>query len=87
MAFAVRLALAGDTMLGRKVAERLREAGPESLFAPEVVEAARDADLMIVNLECCISERGAPAPNAASGEGLAPNYGVAVIPRLGYLSA
>ncbi len=63
MAFAVRLALAGDTMLGRKVAERLREAGPESLFAPEVVEAARDADLMIVNLECCISEGGVPAPN------------------------
>jgi poly-gamma-glutamate synthesis protein (capsule biosynthesis protein) len=63
MAFPMRLALAGDTMLGRKVAERLCEAGPESLFAPEVVEAARDADLLIVNLECCISERGAPAPN------------------------
>jgi poly-gamma-glutamate capsule biosynthesis protein CapA/YwtB (metallophosphatase superfamily) len=63
MAFAMRLALAGDTMLGRKVAERLREAGPESLFAPEVVEAAGDADLVIVNLECCISVRGAPAPN------------------------
>jgi poly-gamma-glutamate synthesis protein (capsule biosynthesis protein) len=63
MAFAMRLALAGDTMLGRKVAERLREAGPESLFAPEVIDAARDADLMIVNLECCISEGGAPAPH------------------------
>jgi poly-gamma-glutamate capsule biosynthesis protein CapA/YwtB (metallophosphatase superfamily) len=59
----MRLALAGDTMLGRQVAERLREAGPESLFAPELVEAARDADLLIVNLECCISERGAPAPH------------------------
>jgi poly-gamma-glutamate capsule biosynthesis protein CapA/YwtB (metallophosphatase superfamily) len=59
----MRLALAGDTMLGRKVAGRLREAGPESLFSPEVVEAARDADLMIVNLECCISERGARAPD------------------------
>jgi len=50
-------------MLGRKVAERLRKAAPESLFAPEVVEAARAADLMIVNLECCISERGIPAPD------------------------
>jgi len=59
----MRIALAGDTMLGRQVGERLREAGPESLFAPEVVEAARDADLLIVNLECCISERGAPAPH------------------------
>jgi poly-gamma-glutamate capsule biosynthesis protein CapA/YwtB (metallophosphatase superfamily) len=58
----MRLALAGDTMLGRGVAQRLREAPPGSLFAPEVVEAARTADLCIVNLECCISERGTPAP-------------------------
>src|SRR3954454_24772973 len=62
MAFAMRLALAGDTMLGRKVAGRLNEDSPESLFAPEVIDAARDADLLIVNLECCISERGDPAP-------------------------
>jgi hypothetical protein len=31
----VKLALAGDTMLGRGVAERLAAAPPESLFAPE----------------------------------------------------
>ena len=65
MGFAMRLALAGDAMLGRKVAERLRRAGPDCLFAPELVEAAGEADLMIVNLECCISERGAPAPHRA----------------------
>lgn len=58
----MRLALAGDTMLGRGVAERLGEAAPESLFADDVVAAMRAADLRIVNLECCISERGAPAP-------------------------
>jgi poly-gamma-glutamate capsule biosynthesis protein CapA/YwtB (metallophosphatase superfamily) len=58
----MRLALAGDTMLGRGVGDRLREAPPESLFAPEVVAAARAADLRIVNLECCISERGEPTP-------------------------
>jgi poly-gamma-glutamate capsule biosynthesis protein CapA/YwtB (metallophosphatase superfamily) len=58
----VRLALAGDTMLGRGVAARLAEAPPESLFAPAVVEAVREADLAILNLECCISERGRPAP-------------------------
>jgi poly-gamma-glutamate capsule biosynthesis protein CapA/YwtB (metallophosphatase superfamily) len=57
----VRLALAGDTMIGRGVRERLDEAPPESLFAPELVEATRAADLVIVNLECCISERGSPA--------------------------
>ena len=57
----MRLALAGDTMLGRGVAERLRDEVPAALFAAEVVEAARAADLFIVNLECCISERGAAA--------------------------
>jgi poly-gamma-glutamate synthesis protein (capsule biosynthesis protein) len=59
----MRLALAGDTMLGRGVAERLAEASPQSLFAPEIVDAAREADLFVLNLECCISERGAPWPD------------------------
>ena len=54
----VRLALAGDTMLGRLVSERVAADGPASLFAPEVVEVTRDADLFVLNLECCISERG-----------------------------
>jgi poly-gamma-glutamate capsule biosynthesis protein CapA/YwtB (metallophosphatase superfamily) len=58
----MRLALAGDTMLGRGVAERLGEAAPASLFSTELVESVRAADLCIVNLECCISVRGAPAP-------------------------
>ncbi|HEX5955352.1 MAG TPA: CapA family protein, partial [Solirubrobacterales bacterium] len=58
----MRLALAGDTMLGRGVAERLDRAPPQALFSAEVVEAAAGADLRIVNLECCISERGRPAP-------------------------
>jgi poly-gamma-glutamate synthesis protein (capsule biosynthesis protein) len=55
---AIKLALAGDTMLGRGVAERLESSSPESLFAPEVVEATREADLFVLNLECCISDRG-----------------------------
>ena len=54
----MRLALAGDTMLGRLVADRIGADGPASLFAPEVVAAAREADLFILNLECCISDRG-----------------------------
>jgi poly-gamma-glutamate synthesis protein (capsule biosynthesis protein) len=58
----VKLALAGDTMLGRGVGERILTEGPDSLFAPELVAAVREADLCIVNLECCISERGATAP-------------------------
>ena len=59
----MKLALAGDTMLGRKVAERLESQPPESLVAPELVVVAREADLFLLNLECCISERGEPFPD------------------------
>lgn len=57
----VTVLLLGDTMLGRGVAERLAEAGPSGLFAPEVVDLAHRADLVVANLECCISSRGRPA--------------------------
>jgi poly-gamma-glutamate capsule biosynthesis protein CapA/YwtB (metallophosphatase superfamily) len=49
-------------MLGRSVAERLRSAGPHSLVHPAIVEVVRAADLFVLNLECCISERGRPWP-------------------------
>ena len=52
------IALIGDTMLGRGVAGVLESAPPTSLLAPEVVAAAREADLVLLNLECCISTRG-----------------------------
>jgi poly-gamma-glutamate capsule biosynthesis protein CapA/YwtB (metallophosphatase superfamily) len=54
------LALAGDTMLGRGVARTLATTPPEALVAPEVRTALGQADLVVLNLECCISERGAP---------------------------
>ena len=60
---AVTLALAGDTMLGRKVAEAVDRDGPESLFADEVIALTRSADLFVLNLECCISTRGSPWPD------------------------
>jgi poly-gamma-glutamate capsule biosynthesis protein CapA/YwtB (metallophosphatase superfamily) len=58
----MRLAIAGDTMLGRGVAQELRNARPETLVSPEVSALMREADLAILNLECCISERGEPWP-------------------------
>jgi poly-gamma-glutamate capsule biosynthesis protein CapA/YwtB (metallophosphatase superfamily) len=54
----VTLALAGDTMLGRGVARALARTPPEALVAPEVRAAMSQADLVVLNLECCISERG-----------------------------
>lgn len=56
----MKLALAGDTMLGRSVAEALAGRDPTSLVAPEIVALVRGADLFVLNLECCISERGEP---------------------------
>jgi hypothetical protein len=58
----MRVALAGDTMLGRGVARELEHRAPQSLVAPELVELTRAADVFVLNLECCISERGAPVP-------------------------
>lgn len=59
----VKLALAGDTMLGRNVAERLAVVAPTALFADDVVAAAHEADLFVLNLECAISDRGEPWPD------------------------
>lgn len=61
----MKLALAGDTMLGRGVARTLASTPPEQLVAPAVVRAAHEADLFVLNLECCISTRGAPWPDPA----------------------
>src|SRR6266568_299453 len=61
----MRLALAGDAMLGRRVAEAIAETGPESLVSDEVVAVAGEADLFVLNLECCISDRGRPWPDPA----------------------
>jgi poly-gamma-glutamate synthesis protein (capsule biosynthesis protein) len=47
-------------MLGRGVAERLRDDPRAPLLHPALVEAAQWADLFVLNLECCVSARGAP---------------------------
>jgi poly-gamma-glutamate synthesis protein (capsule biosynthesis protein) len=59
------LALAGDAMLGRGVAESFSGPGLPALFSIEVETAVRTADLFVLNLECCISNRGSrwPAPD------------------------
>ena len=64
---AVTLGFAGDTMLGRGVGEVLAETGPAELWSPALLELAGSADLLLVNLECCVSDRGQhwPDPNKA----------------------
>ena len=58
------LALAGDTMLGRGVAARLREDPRAPLVGPRLGALLAAADAVVLNLECCVSARGErwPAP-------------------------
>jgi poly-gamma-glutamate capsule biosynthesis protein CapA/YwtB (metallophosphatase superfamily) len=56
----VTIALAGDTMLGRGVAAEITGARRGELFASDVRDLIRSADLAVLNLECCISSRGQP---------------------------
>lgn len=56
------LALAGDTMLGRGVAASLETRPVRALFGEELLAVVRSADGMLLNLECCLSQRGSPWP-------------------------
>lgn len=61
----VTLALAGDTMLGRGVADLLAtSADPSAYVSDEVRALLAGADAVLLNLECCVSDRGTrwPAP-------------------------
>jgi poly-gamma-glutamate synthesis protein (capsule biosynthesis protein) len=59
----VVLALLGDVMLGRGVAEAISERGPGALFSDGLVSVLSEADAVLANLECCISARGEPWPD------------------------
>ena len=56
----IAIGLLGDVMLGRMVARALERRPPETLWAPELRELAGSLDLVICNLECCVSSRGHP---------------------------
>lgn len=49
-------------MLGRRVADAISSAAAPPLFSAEVEDAVRAADFFVLNLECCISDRGRPWP-------------------------
>jgi poly-gamma-glutamate capsule biosynthesis protein CapA/YwtB (metallophosphatase superfamily) len=52
------VALLGDVMLGRKVAERLAGEPPDKLWSSHLADLCRSCDAVVCNLECCVSERG-----------------------------
>jgi poly-gamma-glutamate synthesis protein (capsule biosynthesis protein) len=54
------IALGGDVMLGRGVAATLAERPAADVWSPELRAVFGEADIALVNLECCISEGGEP---------------------------
>jgi poly-gamma-glutamate capsule biosynthesis protein CapA/YwtB (metallophosphatase superfamily) len=78
----VKLALAGDTMLGRRVGEYLGRDPEHVLLAPELAEIVREADLFVLNLECCVSARGEPVPGRVF-HFRAPPWAAETLARLG----
>jgi poly-gamma-glutamate capsule biosynthesis protein CapA/YwtB (metallophosphatase superfamily) len=59
----VRFMAVGDVMLARSVGDRLLAQGPGIVFQ-QVQPWLDQADLFALNLECVISDRGAPEPKA-----------------------
>jgi poly-gamma-glutamate capsule biosynthesis protein CapA/YwtB (metallophosphatase superfamily) len=71
-------------MLGRGVAKAIARAGPEALVADDVIAIAREADLLVLNLECCVAEVGEPWPDPRKQFFFrAPPAAVDVLGRLG----
>jgi poly-gamma-glutamate capsule biosynthesis protein CapA/YwtB (metallophosphatase superfamily) len=55
-----KIGLLGDVMLGRGVGERLASISPEQVWDPQLIEICSSLDMVVCNLECCISSRGRP---------------------------
>ncbi|WP_084955287.1 CapA family protein [Thermoactinospora rubra] len=81
----VTIALAGDTMLGRGVAQRLEDTSdPAELFDEGVRDVLAGADLVLLNLECCISTRGSRwDPVGKPFHFRAPPHAAGMLARLG----
>lgn len=56
------LVAVGDIMLARTIGQRVVSTGPEVVFGDAIAPLLSDADVAIGNLECAISESGAPQP-------------------------
>ena len=54
------ICLLGDVMLGRSVAETLALTAGADVWSPGVREVCADCDVLVVNLECCVSGQGSP---------------------------
>jgi poly-gamma-glutamate capsule biosynthesis protein CapA/YwtB (metallophosphatase superfamily) len=77
--------LLGDVMLGRTVAQRLAATPAAEVWSPGLREACAACDVLVVNLECSVSGRGAPTPLIPGKRFFyrAPPSGVAALQAIG----
>jgi hypothetical protein len=57
----VRIAIGSDIIFGKGVSQIARTRGLGDFFEP-IAPLLREADWMVLNLEGCLSTRGAPLP-------------------------
>jgi poly-gamma-glutamate synthesis protein (capsule biosynthesis protein) len=71
----------GDLMLARGVGDRLRAKGPGAVFGG-VSSILSQADLLVANLECVISDQGSPQPKSYTFR--APPVAVQALAQAGF---
>jgi len=79
-----RVGFAGDAMLGRSVDERWRgtERGPSAVWG-SLLERLDALDGLVANLECTVSDRGAPQPGRTYRFRAHPDWALAALERAG----
>ena len=79
------ICLLGDVMLGRKVGETLARTPAAEVWSEGVRDACAACDALVVNLECCVSARGARTSLIAQKPFFfrAPPGGVAALQAIG----
>ena len=79
------IGLLGDVMLGRGVAAELQHRPGEEVWDPAVRALVASLDLVVCNLECCLSDRGRPTSRIAGKPFFfrGPSAGVAALQAIG----
>jgi len=81
---ALGIGFVGDVMLGRSVDERWRDDpnGPTAVWG-SMLDRLRSLDGLVVNLECCLSDRGEPRPGRTFHFRASPGWAVPALNRAG----
>ncbi|WP_276272685.1 CapA family protein [Haloarcula litorea] len=81
-----RLAFAGDAMLGRNVDDEWDGRDPAGVWGG-LRERLRAADGLLLNLECCVSDRGEPRPGRTFHFRAGPDWAVPALEAAGTVFA